>query len=159
MSGKQADERSFLTLPKKALLTAVLDRVILHDSGAPGAGEMDVANFIDRVVAGSPSLTRLFLEGLADIEVASRGDHSEEFGKLSAADQTKVLRRVESENPQFFDALVEHTYKGYYSNPGVLRMRGLEDTPPQPEGFAVGPPFDPELLQNVRKRAKLYRDA
>ena len=120
---------------------------------------MGVAKFIDRVVAGSPSLTRLFLEGLADIEVASRSDHSEEFGKLSAADQTKVLRRVESENPQFFDALVEHAYKGYYSNPGVLRMRGLEDAPPQPEGFAVGPPFDPELLQNVRKRAKLYRDA
>jgi hypothetical protein len=53
---------------------------------------------------------------------------------------------------------VQHTYSGYYSHPTVIRLLGLEARPPQPRGYHLEP-LDFTLLDNVKQRGSLYRQA
>ncbi len=147
-----------LTAAQHTLLAKVLDTVVPRKGKLPGAGAAGIVDYIDDVLTDSEPLRRLFLDGLADVEIASGAAHSARFGSLSAAKKKRVLRDVEAEQPEFFEALVEHTYKGYYSNPEIVELLGLEARPPQPVGYPLKP-FDRTTLDSVRKRGKVYREA
>ena len=67
-----------------------------------------------------------------------------------------MLRAVELARPAFFAALVDHTYRGYYTLPEVHRAVGWESRPPQPLGHQL-PVFDPALLARQRERAPFWR--
>ena len=147
LSGAQAD-----------LASDVLDQMVPGGDGFPAAGELGVAQHIDRVAGADPKLRRMFADGLAAIEIASRRLHSADFGGLTDGQKVEVLRHVEAEHPRFFDTLVRHTYAGYYTNPRVIELLGLEPRPPQPLGFELEP-FDPSMVKKVRERGKIWRDA
>ena len=83
---------------------------------------------------------------------------SREFYALTEEEKVRVLRDVEAEHPSFFEMLVLHAYAGYYVNPKVIGLLGLEARPPQPQGYQLEP-FDVELLGRVKERGKVYRDA
>ena len=106
-----------LSEEQAALATEAMDQIIPGRDGFPGAGEIGVAQHVDRVAASDPDLGRLFQEGLASIESASRRTHSAAFADLADDQKAQMLRTVEAESPQFFAMLVRHTYAGYYSNP------------------------------------------
>ena len=147
----------FLSQSQHSLATAVLDRLIPRQSEMPGAGEVGTADYIDGIAAGSAQLARLFSGGLQDIEIAAARLGSE-FEELNGDQQDDVLRGVESDNPNFFDLLVRHTYNGYYSNPKVVELLGLDPRPPQPRGNRVER-GDLRSLQVVVERGQAYRDA
>ena len=149
-AGKQA----FFVSEQMDLLTAVLDRVIPGDGVFPGAGELGIAPYVDRVVAQSVRLRRLFAAGLAELSVrAGLGG----FTTLTDARKDAVLREVESAAPEFFEALVRRAYNGYYMDPKVIVLLGLEARPPQPRGYSLEPG---ELggLERVKGRGQVYRD-
>jgi hypothetical protein len=141
-----------------ALAADVLDQLIPARERFPGAGELDVAQHVDSVGASDPGLGRLFNDGLAAIEAASHRAHSAAFADLADDQKVQVLRTVEAESPQFFAMLLRHTYAGYYSNPRIIELLGLEVRPPQPLGFDLEP-FDPSTVEKVRERGKVWRDA
>lgn len=145
-----------LDADRRALLAAVLDRIIPPHDGLPGAGELGVAGLIERTLAVSPRLRRLFLEGLVEIELASARAADQGFRDLDAEDQDALLQAVEGARPAFFVALVEHAFRGYYGLPRVHEMIGHESRPPQPGGHRL-PPFDPALLAKQRDRAPFWR--
>ena len=146
----------FLSQSQHALITTALDRLIPHQDEMPGAGEAGTADYLDGVVSNSAQLARLFSAGLQDIEIAaSRLGLS--FEELSGDQQDEVLRSVEADSPQFFDLLVRHTYNGYYSNPEVVELLGLDPRPPQPRGNRVER-GDLSSLQVVVERGQAYRD-
>ncbi len=147
-----------LTAAQHTLLAKVLDTVVPRKGKLAAAGAAGIVDYIDDVLTDSEPLRRLFLDGLADVEIASGAAHSAPFGSLSVAKKKGVLRDVEAKQPEFFEALVEHTYKGYYSSPEIVRLLGLEARPPQPVGYALKP-FDPATLDSVKKRGKVYREA
>ena len=134
-----------------ALAADVLDQLVPARDGFPGAGELGVG-------ASDPGLGRLFNDGLAAIEAASHRAHSAAFADLADDQKVQVLRTVEAESPQIFAMLLRHTYAGYYSNPRIIELLGLEARPPQPLGFDLEP-FDPGIVENARKRGKIWRDA
>jgi hypothetical protein len=140
------------------LLRQVLDRIIPAEGKFPGAGKLDVAGYIDNLVAQSAELKHLFTEGLAQIQIASKTMHSQEFANLSSEAQDTVLRRVEATHPAFFQALVRQTYNGYYTNPRIIRLLGLEARPPQPRGYKLEP-FDLTLAERVKQRPQLWKNA
>jgi hypothetical protein len=107
---------------------------------------------IERGLVGAPALRRLFLDGLLAIELAGG---AATFLALDADAQDAALRAVEASQPLFFAALVEDTYKGYYTEPRVLAAIGF-DGPPQPRGNQMAP-FNPDLLHIQRKRAPFWR--
>lgn len=131
------------------LLGAVLNRIIPARGDLPGAGDLDAGSSIERTLGESPRLRRLFLDGLMAIQVAAR------FVDEDEVTQTAHLLRVEHSQPAFFAALVEHTYRAYYTLPKVQQALGLTRAP-QPLGHML-PPFDPDLLAQQRARAPFWR--
>jgi len=144
-----------LDADQRALLRAALNRIIPpRDDALPGAGDLDVAASIERTLAISASLRRLFLDGLLAITLTSPAP----FVGLDPAQQTAVLERVEQRAPAFFVALVEHAYRGYYTHPRVVAAHGAAARPPQPLGHQL-PIFDPALLAQQRQRPPFWRPA
>jgi len=148
----------FFTDAQLELMRSVLDRIIPSNAKLPGAGALGVADYIDRVVGESAALSRLFGRGLAQIEIGAQARHSASFADLTNEQKDDVLRGVEARETAFFDALVRQTYNGYYINPRVLALLGLEARPPQPRGHRV-PAGDLNSLEIVKKRGQAYRSA
>ena len=154
-----AATREVLTEEQRALLTAVLSRIVPARDDLPGAGDLDVAAAIDATLASSATLRRLFFEVLLAIELESARlteATDRRFIDLGAERQVDVLRAVELTWPAFFAALVDHTYRGYYILPQVQHAIGWEGRPPQPLGHRL-PAFDPALLAVQRQRAPFWR--
>jgi hypothetical protein len=148
----------FFSQAQSSLMAEVLDQIVPPGDGFPGAGELGVAEHVDAVLSRSPRLVRLFSDGLLAIEQISLGMFSQEFSAVTNPQKVEVLKKVEADHGDFFHHLARHTYAGYYVDPRVVRLLGLEVRPPQPQGYELEP-FDPRLLKNVKKRVKLWRDA
>ena len=137
-------------------MTAVINRIIPAKDDLPGAGNLGIAAYVEDAAAGTPGLTRLFNDGLAQIIVAAGREAGGEFGDLSDTAKDDLLRSIETANSTFFDQLVLQTYNGYYSNPEVFALIGYsipELAPPgsQPELLDVS------LLDQQRKREPFWK--
>lgn len=140
-----------LDAARRALLRAVLNQIVPAYGEVAGAGDLGVGDRIERTLSESARLRRLFLEGLTEIAVTGAG-----FVELDTARKIEVLQAIEERFPDFFVALVEHTYRGYYTLAAVQRAVGFEPRPPQPLGHQL-PPFDPAALEIQRQRAPFWR--
>ncbi len=146
------------TAEQRTLLRAVLDTIVPANGALQGAGGLGVDATIDDTLAQTPGLRRLLLDGLAEIAVTSDREAGRPFEALDAAAREGVLRSIEAAQPVFFAALVEHTYRGYYTQPQVHAAIGYATHPPQPLGHALAP-FREELLQVQMQRAPFWRPA
>jgi hypothetical protein len=139
-----------------ALLVSVLNRLVPAAGAFPGAGDLGVAGYIDRVVQPSAALKRLFVQGLEQIALTSQAQFGQPFTALPEEQRDAVLQRVEAAAPEFFETLVTHTYSGYYSQPAIARLLGMEGRPPQPLGYHLEA-LDLRLLDNIKPRSPIYR--
>jgi hypothetical protein len=146
-----APTRSVLSEDQRALLAGVLDRLVPANGPVPAAGALGCAAAIDATLGRDPALRRLFLDGLTAIALR---------GFAESADPDATLGEVEAASPAFFAALVNHTYRAYYTDRRVLAhletTTGYPARPPQPLGHAM-PPWDPDLLARQRDRAPFWR--
>jgi hypothetical protein len=149
---------AFFVASQQLLLRHILNRLVPASDDFPGAGDLGVATYVDTVVGRSAELKQLFSQGLTHIAMISQAQQAQEFSDLTNDQKDAVLRQVETLHPAFFEALVQHTYSGYYSHPTVIRLLGLEARPPQPRGYHLEP-LDFTLLDNVKQRGPLYRQA
>jgi hypothetical protein len=147
---------SVLDEAHQTLLRSVLNCIVPAHGDLPGAGDLEVGASIERTLAESTRLRRLFLDGLTAIAIAAQYQTGLEFSQLDAARQVTVLQAVEQRWSDFFAALVEHTYRGYYTLAAVQLAVGFEPRPPQPLGHQL-PPFDPAVLDVQRQRAPFWR--
>jgi len=143
------------TQAQRELLTGVLNRIIPAEASLPGAGDLEVAEFVETWVSKDNQLRRRFNQGLAQIEITAAAQ-GRGFLELSGPAQDVVLKQVESEQPQFFDALVLHTYNGYYTNPRVFQLIGYIQSAQAAQGQ---PPelLDLRLLEKQQQRAPFWR--
>lgn len=149
---------SVFTAEQRALLRAVLDAIVPAHGALAGAGRLGVDATIDSTLAQTPALRRLMLDGLTEIALTSERQTGHTFAALDGAARERVLQTVEAAQPVFFAALVEHTYRGYYTRPEVHAAIGYATHPPQPLGHTVAP-FREELLQLQLQRAPFWRPA
>jgi hypothetical protein len=147
-----------LSEEQRRLLVAVLDTIVPPRDTLPGAGGLGVDASIDRTLAQTPTLRRLLLDGLGEIARAAERTTGSDFLALDAGAREGVLRGVEAAEPAFFAALVEHTYRGYYTLAEVQAAIGFPARAPQPEGHRLAP-FREELLQLQVGRAPFWRRA
>ena len=143
------------TQAQRDLLTGVLNRIIPAEGSLPGAGDLGVVEFVETWVSKDNQLRRRFNQGLAQIEITAAAQ-GRGFLELSGPAQDVVLKQVESEQPQFFDALVLHTYNGYYTNPRVFQLIGYIQSAQAAQGQ---PPelLDLRLLEKQQQRAPFWR--
>ena len=148
---------SVLIESQQALLADVLDRLIPSTGRLPAAGALGVADYIDRVLAGSTDLRRAILEVLLQIDTTAGREYSTAFSELDGSRKDAVLRRVEASEPELSEALLRQAYNGYYSNPAVIEGLGLEARPPQPAGYELEA-GDLSSLERVKRRGRMYRE-
>ena len=142
---------------RRDLLALVLDTLVPASDGFPGAS----AVALDHVLAmagASADLERLLSQGLRAVEEASRANAAAGLASLSDDERENVLRRVERSHAEFFEALVRHTYDGYYSHPTVIARLGLDASPLHPRGHRVEAVDLPDLAR-VSARGPLHRPA
>lgn len=140
---------------RRDLLTAVLDTLVPAGDGFPAAGAVALDHVLG-VADASADLESLLVRGLQAV-----GEHAQGVGGFAALDpdaREHVLRRVEGEHTEFFDALVRHTYDGYYTHPTIIARLGLDPGPVQPRGHRPEPVEMPGLAR-VTARGALYRRA
>jgi hypothetical protein len=77
---------------------------------------------------------------------------------LSSERQRSVLQDFRKQQPGLTTALIAATVRCYYRDDRVMRSLGMEPRPPFPKGFEV-PQGDWSLLEPVRARGKIFRDA
>lgn len=141
---------------QRETLVAALNRIIPPQGGLPGAGDLRIIETIDHTLAASPTLRRLIFDGLVEIEIESARQADERFVNLADDGRDAVLRAVEEAHPGAFVALLDHTYRNYYTHPQVQRAIGHDPRPPQPLGHDL-PMFDPAMLERQRQRAPFWR--
>jgi hypothetical protein len=144
--------------PEQAeLLSRVLDEIIpkSSDRGLPGAGEVGLASHIEQIARDTPEFGAALARGLdALVELArARGG----FAALAPSDRAEILSELAAQEPGFLPGLIFQTYVAYYQAPRVVEALGLEARPPHPKGYEVEL-GDLTLLDEVRRRGKLYRD-
>jgi hypothetical protein len=142
------------TESQRELLTATLNRIIPAEDKFPGAGDLGLADFVESVVAQNNKLRRLFMEGLVQIEIAAAGREGKEFLELADAARDEILREVEAQHPQFFEALVRQCYNGYYTNPQIFELINYRRLGP---GEYIPKPLEESLLELQRQRAPFWR--
>jgi hypothetical protein len=136
---------------RRDLLAAVLDSLVPAGDGFP-AGSVA----LDHVLAmdgASPDVASMLERALQAIDDATGA-----FTRLGADERERALGRVERTHPALFDALVRHTYDGYYSHPAVLGRLGLDPGPVQPRGHRIESTELPDLGR-VAARGPIYRSA
>ena len=151
-----SDNKQVFSPAQRSLLTQVINRIIPAKGNLPGAGDLGIAASIEETAAGTPGMTRLFNDGLAQIGVAVGRNLAGGFEALSNIAKDDLLRAIETTNPVFFDQLVLQTYNGYYTNSEVFELIGysiskLAASGSQPELF------DPSLLDQQRKREPFWK--
>ncbi len=80
------------------------------------------------------------------------------LAELSRSEQAELLARFRSQHPLLARSCEIVTARCYYRDDRVMRAIGMEVRPPFPLGFKVEP-GELDLLEPVRKRGKIYRDA
>ena len=147
--GSAASVTTVLTADQSAVLTLVLDRLVPGDSAMPPAGQLGIAEFIDRALAAAPHLRRHV------VGLLSKLPDEESVRQLSGPELDDYLHRLEQSDAESFDILVQATYTGYYGHPKVLTVLGWND--PSEPGHELAP-FDVALLEDVRKRVSNRSD-
>ena len=131
-------------------MAAVLNRIIPANEVMPGAGDVGVAHFIDAVLVDAPHLRRHIIGFLTEVE--AQGGSS----RLSAAELDEMLQRMSQDRKESFDLLLQAANTGDYSEPQVLAAIGWVDST---QSSTRPEPFDGKLLEGVRKRGPIYRQA
>lgn len=80
------------------------------------------------------------------------------FADVEPECQRRTLDQFRKLHPALATALVAATVRCYYRDDRVMRSLGMELRPPFPKGFEVAQ-GDWSLLEPVRARGKIYRDA
>ena len=109
-----------------ATLAAIAER-ILPRTDTPGATDVHVAEFIDRMLAAyvTPGEKATIVAGLEDIDATSRRQHRTSFAQLSSAQQDELLRDVaraaQAREKTFFHLVKDLTLIGYFTSETVGR--------------------------------------
>ena len=146
----------FFSSQQKDFIISILNIIIPKSDGFPSAGEIEVYNHIDNILSDSPYLKRIFIEGLNSIQYESNILFKKDFISLNDSEKNIVLKNIEQIKTDFFNALILHTYNGYYTNNIVLNLLGPHARPPQPLGYDIEE-VDLSSLEVVKSRGIIYR--
>ena len=146
--------RQILTEFQKNLLIRAFNRIIPAGGDFPAAGDLGLSDALEQNIGRTQQGTRLFLEGLAQIDITAVREQGMEFSRLSGLQRDSTLRSVEQSHPAFFGELKRQCYNGYYTHPSVQELIGYSRLEP---GEYQPTPFDEGLLEPQKQRAPFWR--
>jgi hypothetical protein len=138
-----------LTEAERAVLRAVMDRLVPPIDDLPGAGAMGLLPEVESMASQHGSFQKALI-GLLD------GLATEGFAALPGPTQDAAIGVFEKAQPMIFNALLEVVYLAYYGDARVHRRIGWRTGALQPLGFEL-PPFDEAILDQARRRKPFWR--
>ena len=140
------------------LIQGIMDEIIPAGDGMPAASAVGGADYISRVIVEHPPLEQVCKGGVMLISEISEQKFGKSFLRLPTSDRVAVLKELEVSSGRTFGALRDLVYEAYYTQPRVWKLLGYEMHPLSSHGARVKP-FDERVLDQVRKKPKLYREA
>jgi hypothetical protein len=129
-----------LTEGERDALRAAMDQIIPAGDGMPSASEAGGLEYLERVARQEPEVANQLRRLLAELK------------------ERNTLTEFEAKDPENFAHLRDYVYEAYYTQPRIWKLIGYHDYPTDHAGPHL-PPFDESLLDPVRNRPKLYREA
>jgi gluconate 2-dehydrogenase gamma chain len=115
----------FFTAEEAATVDAICEQLIPADRDA-GARQAGVVNYIDiQLTRPFRRYQRVYREGIAGVDAASRAKFGGRFTGLTPDQQVEVLRGVEQNAKPFFELILAHTRQGFYGDPRHGGNRGM----------------------------------
>ncbi len=142
---------------QRLTLRVAMDLIIPAAGPMPKATEAGGVGYIERVLPSTPRLAAQLTESLAVVEAYSLRTYNTPFPQLTQPQQIAVLREMETTAPPQFATLRDLVYESYYTQPAIWKLIGYELYPTDHGGPHMAP-FDDSLIEDVRKRGKLYRE-
>ena len=139
-------------------LILLIDEIIPSERDMPAASEAGTLAYFELLAQELPELRGTVRESLEAVESTAEEEVGRPFEALSTEDRHAVVRAFEAAAPALFDELRVRVFEGYYLQPRVWSLMGYA---PHPTGEA-GPsmePFDPTLLDRVRRMPPLFKEA
>jgi gluconate 2-dehydrogenase gamma chain len=107
----------FFTTQEGVTVDAICEALIPSDRD-PGARTACVVNYIDiQLTRHFKKYQRVYRQGIAAVEAASRTQFHKCFVALKPAEQTAVLAGIEEHSKDFFDLILAHARQGFYGDP------------------------------------------
>jgi hypothetical protein len=146
-----------LTPAQRASLDIVLNMIVppSADGRMPGAAEVGVPAYL---VAEAPDALPQLHRELEELERRARERFARGFAQLDAGERRTLTEAMRAQEPSWMSRLAMETLACYYQHDRVLEGLGMEARPPYPKGYQVVQ-GDLSLLEPVRARGKIYRDA
>jgi hypothetical protein len=157
MSETNPPDGHLLTEEQWLTLRALADAVIppSDEFAVPGAGDECICKAIIR--DAKKQLGRL-TDALAAANAIAQAGHGKLFADLDAPARgaaAEAFRAGHTAAAVHFATLVAQCY---YRDDRIMESLGMEARPPHPQGYEV-PQGDWSLLDSVRQRTRLYREA
>lgn len=146
-----------LTDTQRATLDIVLDLIVppTPDGRMPGAAQVGVPEWLMTQATDALPALRNELDRLDALSHARSGSA---FASLDSRGRQALVDEQRALDPAFLSRLALETVTCYYQHDRVLTGLGQELRAPYPKGYQVLS-GDLALLQPVRQRGKIYRDA
>src|ERR1039457_4549641 len=108
---------AFFTAEEGRTVDAICERLIPADR-YPGAREVGVVNYIDiQLTKAFKKHQRIYRQGIAEVDAASRKTFGNRFADLSPEQQGEALKDVEKNSKAFFELILTHTRQGFCGDP------------------------------------------
>ncbi len=142
---------------QRVILDIVLNMIVppSADGRMPGAAEVGVPAYL---VAEAADALPLLRQELEQIERRSRERFARGFAELEQGERKNLIGEMRAQASAFMHRLAMETLACYYQHERVVEGLGREARAPYPKGYQVVP-GDLSLLEPVRARGKIYRDA
>ena len=139
---------------ERDLLRLAMDEIIPAADGMPAASEVDSVRYVEQLAGRNTNLAKRLLRSLRALENLSQ---KRSFLTLAQKQRAEVLARLEREDAKAFDALRDSIYEAYYEQPQVWKLIGYHFYATNGGGPPPSP-FDEQILADVRKKPRYYRD-
>lgn len=146
-----------LSEEQRRVFDIVLDLIVppSGDGRRPSAADVDVLGYIRDVESQTLDALRADLDRL---DAQAMETHGQAFASLDATIRQGLVNALREQEPHFMRTLAMQTVTCYYQDDRVVEAIGVGARPPFPKGYEV-PAGDLSLLEPVRQRGKVYRDA
>jgi hypothetical protein len=152
-----AESAQPLTSGQQASLDIVLNMIVppSADGRMPGAAEVGVPDYL---YAEARDALPVLCRELEELDQRSRERFARGFAQLEGHERKPLIEEMRAREPSFMNRLAMETLACYYLHDRVIEGLGMEARPPYPKGYQVEQ-GDLSLLDPVRARGKIYRDA
>lgn len=127
-----------------------------QELGTPSADDPNIVEDILRTLR--PASNEIVVEGLGNLRESSQKQFGTPFEECSDEQRVTLFNEMSSRNANFYRTLSSVLLQCYYRNDDVMRSLDMDPRPPFPEGYEI-PKGDLSLLDPVRQRGKIWRDA